>query len=54
MASSLIMGFSWGLAGLAMVPLGAIGEVIGMRAMMMILGAFPLLAIVACLRLPRD
>ena len=33
---------------------GGIGEVIGMRAMMMIVGAFPLLAIVACLRLPRD
>ena len=55
MASSLIMGFSWGLAGLAMVPLGGIGEVIGMKAMMMmIVGAFPPLTIVACLRLPRD
>jgi FSR family fosmidomycin resistance protein-like MFS transporter len=54
MASSLIMGFSWGIAGLAMVPLGGIGEAIGMKAMMMIVGAFPLLAIPGCLRLPRD
>jgi MFS transporter, FSR family, fosmidomycin resistance protein len=54
MASSLIMGFSWGLAGLAMVPIGSIGELIGMKGMMLIVGAFPLLAIVSCLRLPRD
>jgi FSR family fosmidomycin resistance protein-like MFS transporter len=54
MASSLIMGFSWGLAGLSMVPLGAIGELMDMRWMMVIVGAFPLLAVVACLRLPRD
>lgn len=53
MASSLIMGFSWGLAGLAMVPLGSIGELIGLPGMMMIVGAFPLLAVVSCLRLPR-
>jgi FSR family fosmidomycin resistance protein-like MFS transporter len=54
MASSLIMGFSWGLAGLAMVPLGSIGEAIDMKWMMAIVGAFPLLAVVACLKLPRD
>jgi MFS transporter, FSR family, fosmidomycin resistance protein len=53
MASSLIMGFSWGLAGLAMVPLGGIGELIGLPGMMTIVGAFPLLAVVSCLRLPR-
>jgi MFS transporter, FSR family, fosmidomycin resistance protein len=54
MASSLIMGFSWGLAGLAMVPIGSIGELIGMKGMMLIVGTCPLLAIVSCLRLPRD
>jgi FSR family fosmidomycin resistance protein-like MFS transporter len=53
MASSLIMGFSWGLAGLAMVPLGSIGELIGLPGMMVIVGAFPLLAVLSCLRLPR-
>jgi FSR family fosmidomycin resistance protein-like MFS transporter len=53
MASSLIMGFSWGLAGLVMVPLGGIGELIGLPAMMVIVGAFPLLAALSCLRLPR-
>ena len=54
MASSLIMGFSWGRAGLSMVLLGAIGEVMDMRWMMVIVGAFPVLAVFACLRLPRD
>ncbi len=54
MASSLIMGVSWGLAGLAMVPLGGLGEWLGMPVMMVIAGAFPLLSVVACLRIPRD
>ena len=54
MASSLIMGFSWGLAGLVMVPLGALGEVVGLPVMMVIGGAFPLLSVVSCLRIPRD
>jgi FSR family fosmidomycin resistance protein-like MFS transporter len=54
MASSLIMGLSWGIAGLAMVPLGALGETLGLPVMMVIAGAFPLLSIVSCLRIPRD
>ena len=54
MASSLIMGLSWGLAGLAMVPLGGLGEALGLPVMMVIGGAFPLLSIVSCLRIPRD
>jgi FSR family fosmidomycin resistance protein-like MFS transporter len=54
MGSSLIMGLSWGLAGLAMVPLGALGEALGMPVMMVIAGAFPLLSVVSCLRIPRD
>jgi len=53
MASSLIMGFSWGLAGIAMVPLGSIGELIGLPGMMVVVGAFPLLSVLSCLRLPR-
>jgi len=54
MASSLIMGFSWGLAGLAMVPLGVLAEAVGIPVMMVIAGAFPLLSVVSCLRIPRD
>jgi FSR family fosmidomycin resistance protein-like MFS transporter len=54
MASSLIMGLSWGLAGLAMVPLGSLGELLGIRTMMIIAGGFPLLATVSCLRISRD
>ncbi len=54
MASSLIMGFSWGLAGLVMVPLGSLGEALGMPVMMMIVCAFPLVAVIPCLRLARN
>jgi MFS transporter, FSR family, fosmidomycin resistance protein len=54
MASSLIMGFSWGLAGLAMVPLGWLGEAIGIRWMMIVVAAFPALALLSGARLPRD
>ena len=54
MASSLIMGFSWGCAGLAMVPLGALGETLGLPVTMVIAGAFPLLSVISCLRIPRD
>jgi FSR family fosmidomycin resistance protein-like MFS transporter len=54
MASSLIMGLSWGLAGLAMVPLGSLGEALGLPVMMVIGGAFPLFSVVSCLRIPRD
>jgi MFS transporter, FSR family, fosmidomycin resistance protein len=54
MASSLIMGLSWGLAGLAMVPMGSLGEAIGMQGMMIVIAAFPLLSVVSCLRIPRD
>jgi FSR family fosmidomycin resistance protein-like MFS transporter len=54
MASSLIMGLSWGLAGLVMVPLGTLGELLGVRVMMVIAGGFPLLCLTSCLRIPRD
>jgi MFS transporter, FSR family, fosmidomycin resistance protein len=53
MASSLLMGLSWGVAGLFMVPLGALGELIGVRNMLYVSSAFPLLAVVTCLRIPR-
>ena len=54
MASSLIMGLSWGLAGLVMVPLGTLGEIVGMPVMIVVAGGFPVLSVVACLRIPRD
>jgi MFS transporter, FSR family, fosmidomycin resistance protein len=53
-ASSLIMGLSWGLAGIAMVPLGILGEALGMPVMMIIAGAFPLLCVPSCLKIARD
>ncbi len=54
MASSLLMGLSWGLAGVAMLPLGALGELIGTRNLLVVAGIVPLLGIVSCLRLPPD
>ena len=52
MASSLLMGLSWGVAGIAMLPLGVLGEAIGTRNMLLAAGCVPLLALVSCLRLP--
>ncbi len=54
MASSLLMGLSWGLAGVAMLPLGAIGELIGTRNLLIVAAVVPVLGIVSCLRLPPD
>jgi FSR family fosmidomycin resistance protein-like MFS transporter len=54
MASSLLMGLSWGLAGVAMLPLGALGEAIGTRNLLIAAALVPLLGIVSCLRLPHD
>jgi MFS transporter, FSR family, fosmidomycin resistance protein len=54
MASSLQMGLAWGLAGVAMLPLGALGETIGTRNLLIVTSLVPLLGLVSCFRLPRD
>ena len=54
MASSLLMGLSWGLAGVAMLPLGALGELIGTRNLLIVGSLTPLLSLVSCLRLPQN
>ena len=54
MASSLIMGISWGLAGLLMVPLGALGELVGLKGTLAVICVFPLVSAVSCLRVPRE
>ena len=54
MASSLLMGLSWGLAGVAMLPLGALGELIGTRNLLIVAMVVPVLGLVSCLRLPPD
>ena len=33
---------------------GALGEAVGLPVMMVTAGAFPLLSVVSCLRIPRD
>jgi len=54
LASSLIMGISWGMAGLLMVPFGALGELVGIKGTLAAASAFPLISAVSCLRVPRD
>jgi FSR family fosmidomycin resistance protein-like MFS transporter len=54
MASSLQMGLAWGLAGIAMVPLGALGELIGTRTLLVVSSMVPLLGLFSCFRLPHD
>jgi FSR family fosmidomycin resistance protein-like MFS transporter len=54
MASSLQMGLAWGLAGIAMLPLGALGELFGTRLLLIITSLAPLLGLVSCFRLPPD
>ena len=54
MASSLQMGLAWGLAGVAMLPLGALGELIGTRNLLIVTSLVPLLGLVSCFRLPTD
>lgn len=54
MASSLQMGLAWGLAGIAMVPLGAVGESIGTRNLLIVTSLVPLLGLASCFRLPSD
>ncbi len=54
MASSLLMGVSWGLASLAMTPLGALGELTGTWVLLLVSAAFPLLGLVSAFRLPKE
>jgi FSR family fosmidomycin resistance protein-like MFS transporter len=54
MASSLQMGLAWGLAGVAMQPLGLLGELIGTRNLLIVTSLVPLLGLVSCFRLPKD
>ncbi len=51
MASSIIMGFAFGLGGLFTAPLGAIADHFGLRAAMVLLGIAPFFALPAVLSL---
>ncbi len=45
MASSIVMGLSWGLANLLTGPLGKIGDIFGITSTMLVIAALPLLAL---------
>lgn len=51
-ASSLVMGFSWGIAGIAITGLGKLADVIGLERAMEILMILPLIAVVVAWFLP--
>ncbi|MDD2207218.1 MAG: MFS transporter [Aminobacterium sp.] len=45
MASSIVMGLSWGVANLLTGPLGKLGDVFGITSTMLVVAALPLLAL---------
>ena len=49
-ASSLLMGFSWGLAGMATYPAGMIADVFGLTATMRVFALLPLASLPILLR----
>ena len=53
LASSLPLGFSWGLASLTLGPLGFLGDRIGLEAMQTYVAVLPLLTAAIALFLPR-
>jgi len=42
MASSIVMGFAWGLGSLLIPPLGIIGDHLGLTCALVVVGALPL------------
>ena len=45
MASSIVMGFAWGLGGLLIPPLGMIGDHFGLEWALLMVGALPILSL---------
>ncbi|MCK5738618.1 MFS transporter, partial [bacterium] len=53
LASSLMMGFCWGIAGLLLTPLGALAEHIGLEAMLFFVALLPLIALLFVFPIPK-
>lgn len=53
LASSLMMGFCWGIAGLMLTPLGALAEHIGLESMLFIVALLPLIALLLVFPIPK-
>jgi len=45
MASSIVMGFAWGLSGLLIPPLGIIGDHLGLKWALLTVGVLPLISL---------
>ncbi|RMF93068.1 MAG: MFS transporter [Nitrospinota bacterium] len=52
-ASSLVMGFSWGFAGIALTGLGKLADILGIAHALQLLMLLPLVAVLAACFLPR-
>jgi hypothetical protein len=50
--SSLIIGFAWGMAGLAMVAIGALADSIGLKNAIDLLWYLPVMALAIAVFLP--
>ncbi len=45
MASSIVMGLSWGVGNLLMAPLGKVGDIFGVQATLLVVAILPLIAL---------
>jgi FSR family fosmidomycin resistance protein-like MFS transporter len=54
LASSIVMGLAWGIGGLSLTPLGAIADVIGLRAALLSILTLALVGLAAVAALPKQ
>jgi FSR family fosmidomycin resistance protein-like MFS transporter len=45
MASSIVMGLSWGVGNMLMAPLGKVGDLFGVQATLLVVALLPLIAL---------
>ncbi|HEV8339304.1 MAG TPA: MFS transporter [bacterium] len=54
LASSIVMGLAWGIGGLSLTPLGAIADVIGLRAALLSILTLAVVGLAAVAALPKQ
>lgn len=53
-ASSMVMGFGWGIGGLAVMAVGGLSDAIGIPATLSGVALIPVVGAVCCFGLPKD
>ncbi len=53
-SSSLLMGFAWGMSGLSMLLFGFLGDIVGIKTMLMIIVSIPILGAIPAMMLPNE